>query len=263
MEEMRDELKMLKDEIENYKKSKQNYIKFIIEFLQNLKNVTPNDDIVGIGQMLSAKRDQFFTLAEKFEPVIKQQASYRADQKNKIAKGRAERQRRTHHLIFLGCLWDDFLAKNNLSEKTDAKIFENVLNQIENVNVSEEYLIFENENFDLPVPAYDGWDKKIIHRYCQIGGSWESFWREICKNDIRDKKIFKIFKQIENENFDVTKMNDDDFLDFKFFCNEKHCQKIGAHKNFFKSRCLKLDEKFFYIFLQQHKNEIIDAITHS
>lgn len=196
--------------------------------------------------------------------VMCDQYIYSIEQKIKKQNGRAERQRRTHQLIFIGCIWDNFLRNNNLSDFYDVNFFTNVLNKIApKVNVAEEYLFFENENFDLPVAAYNGRDKNIIHRYCQIGGTWESFWRSVCKNDTRDKRIYKIFTQIERENFDIIKINDDDFIDFKFFCNEKHCQKIGAFNSFFKSHCLKLDAKFFYLFLSAHKSDIIDALIQS
>ena len=187
---------------------------------------------------------------------------YSTKQKLKIAQGRAERQYRTHQLIFLGSIWDDFLRHNNISEYDDVKFFQSALSKLKNVNVDEENLILGNDKFDLPILPYTGRDKKIIHYYCQIGGAWESYWRKIGKDDKRDKKIYKIFKQMENGKFDITKIDDDDFTDFNFFCNEKHCKKIGSFNNFFKNRCLKLDEKFFYEFLRYHKSNIIDALVH-
>ena len=48
---------------------------------------------------------------------------YSAEQKLKIAKGRAERSHRTHQLIFIGCIWDKFLHDNNLSDFYDVNFF--------------------------------------------------------------------------------------------------------------------------------------------
>lgn len=194
---------------------------------------------------------------------LRDQKIYSAEQKLKLAKGRAERSHRTHQLILIGSIWRDFLMDNNLYKYLyDAKYFEKTLSNIKNVSVDEEHTILDGVEISTPT-SYTGRNKKFIHYFCTIGGMWESYWRHICKNDIRDKRIYKIFKQIENGNFDISKIDDDNYIDFKFFCSEKYCQKIGAFDDFFKNRCLKLDEKNFFIFLRNHKTEIIDALIQS
>lgn len=197
-------------------------------------------------------------MEDEIMPHIKNQIAYKLRQIQLRQKGRTERNHRTHQLIFIGCIWEDFLKNNNLSEKNNVKIFESVLNKIsKNVNVAEEYTIIGHDDFDLPVYPYTGRNKNIIHYYCQIGGTWEAFWRSICKNDSRDKRIYKILQQTENGKIKIEKINNDNF---SFWCNENHCEKIGAFSNFFKLRCLKLDTKFFYEFLNYHKQDVINAL---
>lgn len=195
--------------------------------------------------------------------IMCDQYIYSIEQKIKKQNGRAERSHRTHQLILIGSTWRDFLFDNCLYKYMyNVNFFDKVLKTIKNVNVAEELILDFNDDVLLPSP-YNGRNKKVIHHYCQIGGTWEAYWRGICKDDHRDKRLYKIFTQIEHGNFDVNKIDDDKYIDFNFFCNENRCEKIGSFNNFFKSRCLKLDEKFFALFLQHHKSDIIDAIIQS
>ena len=253
--------------LENYKKlsdpnlsaqEKSNIKNRLVKIYTKLKpsNLSDEEKIFVTQKMYSISK----IMSDEILPEIKNRVEYKLQQMKLRETGRAERNRRTHQLIFIGSVWSDFLKKNNLMGYEDVHIFENILQKIsKNVNVAEENIIIGHDDFALPVSPYTGRDKKIIHYYCQIGGTWESFWREICKNDSRDKRIYKILKQTENEKINLEKIK---YEDFNFFCNEKRCEKIGAYNNFFKSRCLKLDEKFFYGFLYRHKQDIINTLIH-
>ena len=96
------------------------------------------------------------------------------------------------------------------------------------MNVAEEYLFFENENFDLPA-AYNGRDKNIIHRYCRIGGAWESFFRHIRKNDIRDKTAYLIHRNYNAKQIQDVIRNNKPINNYPI-CNESKCKKIGLIK---------------------------------
>ena len=128
---------------------------------------------------------------EKINQELYLQKNYRNRQAQLRAKGKIERQKRTHQLISIGEIWQKFCEINNLSEKNNASDLEKTLTFFSGVTyrrfrrfpISEKYLTCEK---------YNGNNKKIIHNYCSVDGAWESFWRKkFCSNKIcsRCRKI--------------------------------------------------------------------------
>lgn len=196
-------------------------------------------------------------MTDEIVPIISSAEKYKSNQKILRIKGRSKRSHRTHQLISIGSIWRDFLFDNCLYKYMyNVNFFDKVLKTIKNVNVAEELILDFTDDVLLPSP-YNGRNKKVIHHYCQIGGTWEAYWRAICKNDKNDKTMYLSQKKYKADQIlDIISNNKP--VDNYPICNELKCKKIGL----IKSRCLKLDEKFFYLFLRQHKNEIIDAIVH-
>ena len=109
---------------------------------------------------------------KKMSEKIETQKNYRNRQAQLRENGKIERKRRTHQLILIGVAWQKFCEINRFPEnkfENFLKKFSQVAHQRLPIPVSKKYL----------QKKYEGNDKIIIHNFCKIGGTWESFFKKI------------------------------------------------------------------------------------